>query len=55
VGELRRRGASVLIDPVTTDYGTESAFVAGPAGVIVELYRLLTPPRPPWPDEATRR
>lgn len=53
VGELRRRGANVLIDTVTTDYGTESAFVAGPAGVIVELYRLRTPPHLPWPGDTT--
>jgi catechol 2,3-dioxygenase-like lactoylglutathione lyase family enzyme len=55
VGELRRRGARVLVEPVTTDYGTDSAFIAGPAGVIVELYRLHAPPRPPWLDDATPR
>lgn len=48
VRELRRRGATVLVDPVVTDWGTESAFVAGPDGVIVEVYRLRVPPRPPW-------
>jgi catechol 2,3-dioxygenase-like lactoylglutathione lyase family enzyme len=50
VAELRRRGATVLVDVVTTDYGTESAFVAGPDGLIVELYRRCTPPRLPWQD-----
>src|SRR5438270_226006 len=28
LGELRRRGATVLVEPVLTDWGTESAFVA---------------------------
>ena len=36
--ELRRRGADVLIDPVVTDWGTISAFIAGPDGVLIELY-----------------
>ena len=48
VADLRRRGATVLVDLVTTEYGTESAFVAGPDGLIVELYCPCVPPRPPW-------
>lgn len=40
--DLRRRGATVLLGPVLTEWDTESAFVAGPDGVVVELYR----PRP---------
>ena len=39
VAELRRRGATVLIEPVLTDWGTESAFVAGPGDLVVEVYR----------------
>jgi len=41
--ELRRRGADVLIEPVLTEWGTESAFIAGPDGVVIELYH-------PYPD-----
>lgn len=37
--ELRRRGATVLVGPVLTEWDTESAFIAGPDGVVVELYR----------------
>jgi catechol 2,3-dioxygenase-like lactoylglutathione lyase family enzyme len=39
VRELRRRGATVLLGPVVTEWDTESAFVAGPDGVVVEIYR----------------
>jgi catechol 2,3-dioxygenase-like lactoylglutathione lyase family enzyme len=39
VRDLRRRGATVLLGPVVTEWDTESAFVAGPDGVVVELYR----------------
>jgi catechol 2,3-dioxygenase-like lactoylglutathione lyase family enzyme len=39
IREMQRRGADVLIGPVLTDWGTESAFMAGPDGVVVELYR----------------
>jgi catechol 2,3-dioxygenase-like lactoylglutathione lyase family enzyme len=39
IAELRRRGAQVLVEPVLTDWGTESAFVAGPDNVIIEVYR----------------
>lgn len=41
ITELRRRGATVLIEPVLTDWGTESAFVAGPGDLVVEIYRSL--------------
>jgi catechol 2,3-dioxygenase-like lactoylglutathione lyase family enzyme len=37
--ELRRRGATVLIEPVLTEWGTESAFVAGPGDLVIEVYR----------------
>lgn len=42
VRELHARGATVLLGPVLTEWDTESAFVAGPDGLVVELYR----PRP---------
>jgi catechol 2,3-dioxygenase-like lactoylglutathione lyase family enzyme len=41
VQEIRRRGGAVLIEPVVTEWGTESAFVAGPGDLVVELYRPL--------------
>lgn len=50
VYELRQRGATVLIDPVITDWDTESAFIAGPDGILVELYRPLAPE---WPTCCT--
>jgi catechol 2,3-dioxygenase-like lactoylglutathione lyase family enzyme len=37
--ELRRRGATVLMESVLTEWGTESAFVAGPDDCVIELYR----------------
>ncbi|GAB3415239.1 VOC family protein [Flindersiella endophytica] len=36
---VQQRGANVLLEPTTTDWGTESAMVAGPDGIVVELYR----------------
>ena len=39
VAELRRRGATILIEPVLTDWGTESAFIAGPGDLVIEVYR----------------
>jgi len=38
VDEVRRRGATVLIDPVITEWDTISAFVAGPDDMVIELY-----------------
>jgi len=38
LAELRRRGAEVLVEPVLTEWGTRSAFLAGPDGLIVEIY-----------------
>ncbi len=39
VERARRRGATVLVEPTTTEWGWESAMVAGPEGVVVDLYR----------------
>jgi catechol 2,3-dioxygenase-like lactoylglutathione lyase family enzyme len=41
LAELRRRGATVLVEPVLTEWDTRSAFVAGPDGMVVEVYRPL--------------
>ena len=35
----RSLGARVLLEPVTTDWGWESAMLAGPEGIVVDLYR----------------
>ena len=33
------KGAKVLLDVTTTDWGTESAMVQGPDGIVVDFYR----------------
>lgn len=38
--EIRARGGDVVLEPTTTDWGSTSAYVAGPHGVMVELYQL---------------
>jgi catechol 2,3-dioxygenase-like lactoylglutathione lyase family enzyme len=39
VEEIRRRGGKIALEPVDTDWGTTSAYVAGPHGVLIELYK----------------
>ncbi|RZU01576.1 putative glyoxalase superfamily protein PhnB [Kribbella rubisoli] len=39
IEEIRRRGGNVVLEPTETDWGTTSAYVAGPHGVLVELYK----------------
>jgi catechol 2,3-dioxygenase-like lactoylglutathione lyase family enzyme len=39
VDEVYRRGGEVLLEAMVTEWGTISAFIAGPDGVVVELYR----------------
>jgi predicted enzyme related to lactoylglutathione lyase len=39
IEEIRRRGGNIVLEPVETDWGTTSAYVAGPHGVLVELYK----------------
>lgn len=39
VEEIRRRGGKIVLEPTETDWGTTSACVAGPHGVLVELYK----------------
>jgi lactoylglutathione lyase len=36
---VRSRGGNVIKEPFDTDWGTTSAYVAGPHGVLVELYQ----------------
>jgi catechol 2,3-dioxygenase-like lactoylglutathione lyase family enzyme len=38
LSELRRRGATVLVEPVLTDWGTEAAYLAGPEDLVIEIY-----------------
>ena len=37
---LKELGAEILYDPVVTDWGTESLLVKGPAGLVLDFYRL---------------
>jgi predicted enzyme related to lactoylglutathione lyase len=39
IEEIRRRCGTIALEPVDTDWGTTSAYVAGPHGVLVELYK----------------
>jgi len=39
IEEIRSRGGNVVLEPVETDWGTTSSYVAGPHGVLVELYK----------------
>ncbi|MFI5734772.1 VOC family protein [Kribbella sp. NPDC051587] len=42
VEEIRGRGGKIALEAVDTDWGTTSAYVAGPHGVLVELYEWTT-------------
>lgn len=37
--QARSKGAKVLLEPTVTDWGTESAMIAGPDEIVVDLYR----------------
>ena len=39
----RSRGATVLLEPTRTDWGWESAMIAGPEEIVVDFYRLVAP------------
>jgi predicted enzyme related to lactoylglutathione lyase len=39
IEEIRGRGGKIALEPTDTDWGTTSAYVAGPHGVLVELYK----------------
>ncbi|HEY3515221.1 VOC family protein [Kribbella sp. NPDC051137] len=36
---IRERGGKIALEPLETDWGTTSAYVAGPHGVLVEIYK----------------
>ncbi|MBV7328477.1 VOC family protein [Chloroflexi bacterium TSY] len=36
------KGATVLLEPVKTDWGTESAMIQGPEGIVVDFYRIAS-------------
>lgn len=38
VEEIRQRGGTVAVEPHRTDWGTVSAYISGPHGILVELY-----------------
>ena len=37
---LKELGAEILYGPVVTDWGTESLLVKGPAGLVLDFYRM---------------
>ena len=37
---LKELGAEILHDPAVTDWGTESLLVKGPAGLVIDFYRM---------------
>ncbi|WP_427894321.1 VOC family protein [Kribbella sp. GL6] len=39
VEAIRARGGKIALEPMETDWGTTSAYVAGPHGVLVEIYK----------------
>ncbi len=38
IEQLRTRGADVALEPVDTDWGTTTAYLRGPHGVLVEVF-----------------
>ena len=36
-------GATVLMEPMLTDWGTESLLIAGPEEIVIDLYRWIAP------------
>jgi predicted enzyme related to lactoylglutathione lyase len=40
LAEIRSRGGDIVLEPTATDWGSTSAYIAGPHGVLVELYQL---------------
>ena len=37
----KAQGAAVLLEPLHTDWGTESVMIQGPEGIVVDFYRKL--------------
>jgi predicted enzyme related to lactoylglutathione lyase len=44
LAHARALGATVLMEPTHTDWGTQSAMIAGPEGIVVNFFRSLAPP-----------
>jgi predicted enzyme related to lactoylglutathione lyase len=42
IEEIRGRGGDIILEPTNTDWGTTSAYVAGPHNVLVELYKFTS-------------
>ncbi|HEU4948990.1 MAG TPA: VOC family protein [Kribbella sp.] len=43
VEAIRSRGGVISLEPMDTDWGTTTAYVSGPNGVLVELYQWREP------------
>ena len=41
--QAQSAGATVLLELTTTDWGTESAMIAGPEDIVIDFYRWTTP------------
>ncbi len=39
--QVRERGGSVLLEPTSTGWGTQTAMIAGPEDIVIELYRTV--------------
>ncbi len=39
--QVRERGGSVLLEPTITGWGTQTAMIAGPEDIMIELYRTV--------------
>lgn len=44
VEQARARGGVIAVEPVETDWGTLSAYLSGPHGVLIELYSWVKTP-----------
>jgi predicted enzyme related to lactoylglutathione lyase len=42
LGRARDRGAQALLEPTRTDWGWDSAMIAGPEDLVVDFYRPVT-------------
>jgi predicted enzyme related to lactoylglutathione lyase len=41
IDRMRAAGATILLEPTATDWGTEMAMIAGPEQVVISLFRVL--------------
>jgi lactoylglutathione lyase len=44
VAQARDRAAIIAVEPLLTDWGTESAYIQGPHGILVEVYTFVEAP-----------